>query len=84
MDQVQEPQRLERKTVRLLHRDTFFMILLRGPLVALCVVALTGLNEPLCISFCLVIIYCGWSSQCSIFVALFETALVLNQSQLWK
>jgi len=31
-----------------------------GPFIAMCVVALTGLNEPSCVSSCLVIIYRGW------------------------
>ena len=43
------------------------MILLRRPLVALCVVALTGLNEPH-----LVLLSSVAAGQCSIYAALFE------------
>jgi len=39
------------------HRDAYFIILLRGSLVMVFVIALTGLNEPLCVSSRFVIIY---------------------------
>ena len=58
LDQVQEPQRLERKTVRLLpSRHIFYNFVEGTPCRGVCVVALTGLNEPLCVSSRVGIIY---------------------------